>query len=307
MQTHNPLKRVVIAISAFRSNSQVLSLLRKIFEEEKIDAAAIIVVDSLSDGALEQEILASGWSVRFENADTNLGSAGNLSRRLELAATFDADWCFAINHDGMIDRSLIETLLNAGNKQTKIGAVFPKRVWIDRADTVLKPHTHIFNMPRHAVSGGIVSGDEVAWDSSNGALYGLQPVREGVRVWSDLWYGWEDLAYGWQLEQAGWKQIFCAEAVYMDDYEYERVKIFNRDIFITRKPAWTAYYIIRNLTLLVRRTGGGLRAWSFLARRIAREVVLSILFRNCKLQRLILIWKGLVAGLVGETGKGALP
>jgi GT2 family glycosyltransferase len=301
-----PLARVVIAISSYRSDAQVLQLLAKIFQEE-ISVAAVIVVDSLSKGALEQEIVAAGWPVQFENAGTNLGSAGNLARRLELAAACDADWCFAINHDGMISRTLIETLVKAASGRCKVGAVYPKRVWLDRAGTILKPHAHVFKMPIHAASHDAVFGDEVAWDSSNGALYGLEPIRKGVRVWSDLWYGWEDLAYGWQLTQAGWKQYFCADAVYMDDYEYQHIRVFGRDIYITRKPSWTTYYVIRNLLLIVKRTGGGLRAWTFFIKRVFREVMLAILFRDRKRERLSLALKGIADGFIGKAGKGLLP
>lgn len=303
MVTAQPLSRVVIAISAYRSDAQVIRLLEKIFVEQKIEAAGVIVVDSLAEGAIQQRIAAAGWPVRYENSAVNLGSAGNLARRLVLAAEYDADWCFAINHDGMIDREMIETLANAASRHDRVGAVFPKRVWIDRGSTVLKPHTHIFNMPVHAASDDGVAADEVAWDSSNGALYGLQPVREGVRVWGDLWYGWEDLAYGWQLSNAGWKQYYCSDAMYLDDYEYQQVSIGACKMFITRKPCWVNYYSIRNLILIVRRTEGGMKAWTFVGKRVAREVMLGILFRNSKLKRLGYIFKGFAAGIAGETGK----
>lgn len=303
----NPLARVVVAISAYRSDAQVLCLLEKIFRDRQHDPAAVIVVDSLSDGALRQRIEAAAWPVRYENSAVNLGSAGNLARRLELAASIDADWCFTINHDGMFDHTMVATLTSVASQGTKVGAVYPKRVWIDRGGTSLKPHTHVFNMPAHTGPVGGQAIEEVAWDSSNGALYGLAPVRQGVRVWADLWYGWEDLAYGWQLTTAGWKQYLCSDVVYLDDYEYQPVWLLRRQLFITRKPSWTSYYVIRNLLLIVRRTGNGPHAWLFFAKRLSREVLFAILFRDAKLKRLGLIWQGLVAGLAGRTGKSEVP
>lgn len=301
------LPRVVIAISAYRSDNQVLQLLTNIFVEIQIEVAGVIVIDSLSDGSLERAIRDKGWPVRYENADLNLGSAGNLARRLALAATYDADWCFTINHDGMIDSELIEILAAKANRHSRVGAVYPARTWIDRAQTVLEPHTHVFRAPRHSATDIGTSTDEVAWDSSNGALYGLAPVRAGIHVWSDLWYGWEDLAYGWQLDQAGWKQYYCRDAMYFDDYEYEKVSLFGRQIYITRKPTWTAYYIVRNLVLIVRRTGISAKGCIFLVERLAREMMLTILYRSSKAERLGLIFKGLVDGLAGRTGKRTLP
>lgn len=301
------LARVVVAISAFRSDVQVLALLAKIFDGGRDDLAGVIVVDSLSDGTLAKSIGAAGWPVRYENAAVNLGSAGNLQRRLELAATLEADWCFAINHDGMFDRALIGTLAAMAQRRDKVGAIYPRRIWLDRGGTSGRPHTHVFNMPTHGGADERLATDEVAWDSSNGALYGLAPVRRGVRVWGDLWYNWEDLAYGWQLADAGWKQYFCTQAVYLDDYEYQRVLLFGRPFYMTRKPPWATYYIIRNLVLIVRRTGGGRRAWTFFAKRLAREIALAGLFRNAKLARLGFIGRGLADGLAARTGKGRHP
>jgi GT2 family glycosyltransferase len=303
----DPLARVVVAISAFRSDLQVMTILEKIFQNKRCTLASVIVVDSLSDGTLQQSIKSAGWPVLYENADRNLGSAGNLARRLELAANMGADWCFTINHDGMFDRKLVETLALVASQGTNIGAVYPKRVWLDRGGTSLKPHTHVFNMPVHTGPIGAQALEEVAWDSSNGALYGLEPVRQGVKVWADLWYGWEDLAYGWQLTSAGWKQYLCADVVYLDDYEYHHVSLLKRRFFITRKPSWTSYYVIRNLLLIVRRTGNGPRAWVFFTKRFAREVLFALMFRDAKVKRLGLICQGFADGLAGKTGKGKVP
>lgn len=305
--TESPLARVVVAISAFRSDTQVIRLLESIFADEGCTPAAVIVVDSLSNGSLRQRIEATSWPVHYENAEVNLGSAGNLARRLELAASINADWCFAINHDGMFDCELVVALTRATGACAAVGAVYPKRVWLDRGGTSLKPHTHVFAMPSHTGPSGTLTVQEVAWDSSNGALYSLAPVRQGVSVWADLWHGWEDLAYGWQLTSTGWKQYLCADAVYFDDYEYQRVSLIGRPLFITRKPVWLTYYNIRNLVLIVRRSGNGVQAWTFFAKRLAREILFTILFRDAKLKRLGLIRQGLVAGLMGRTGKGALP
>lgn len=286
-----------------------MALLGKVFADGVPRFAAVIVVDSLSDGTLAADIARAGWPVRYENAAVNLGSAGNLARRLELAAEQDADWCFAINHDGMFDPAMIETLVARGSGAgARVGAVYPKRIWLDRRGTSGRPHTSVFNMPTHGSAGeSAPASDVVAWDSSNGALYGLAPIRAGVRPWADLWYNWEDLAYGWQLSEAGYSQHFCADALYLDDYEYQRVRLLGRQFYITRKPPWATFYIVRNLILIVRRTGGGAKAWSFLARRFTREVALAILFRDRKAKRLSCILEGARDGFAGRTGKRRVP
>jgi GT2 family glycosyltransferase len=297
------LSRVVIAISAYRSNQAVLQLLAKVFADDGERAAGVIVVDSENDGSLQSALTSRDWPVRYENSPVNLGSAGNLARRLELAADMDADWCFAINHDGEFDASLVEALVRTGRSEQRVGAVYPRRILTSRSNTVLRPHRSLFEMPKfgkNRASGTI----EVAWDSSNGALYALAPVRAGVKPWADLWMGWEDLAFGWQLSANGWKQLYAAETEFLDDYEYEPVKLLGRRLFITRKPPWYSYYRIRNLILILRRMNVGLLGWLALARRVVLEVAIAVLFRNEKAKRLRMTWMGLVDGLRGVTGRG---
>ena len=303
----SPLRRVVVAISTFRSDEPILALLGRIFADGGSELAAVIVVDSLGNGALRDEIARRGWPVRYENAEVNLGSAGNLARRLELAAEEDADWCFAINHDGSYDRRMVEVLARRAGDLGGVGALYPKRILIDRGNTSFRPIKAVFEMASHDEGDDGASCEDVAWDSSNGALYSLAAIRGGSRVWADLWMGWEDLALGWQLSRDGWKQYRCAEAAYLDDYEYQKVRLLGRELYIARKPAWYAYYLIRNLVLIVRRTGAGAEGWWFLARRLAREIGFTILFRAEKRRRLVMLGRGLLDGLAGRTGKGAVP
>jgi GT2 family glycosyltransferase len=298
------LSGTVIAVSAFRSDGSVLQLLERIFQEGGREAAAVIVVDSLNDAGLGEAIRSRGWPVHYENAPVNLGSAGNLARRLQLAAGVSgADWCFALNHDGMFRRELVEQLVATGRSADRVGAVFPRRIMTNRGGTVLRPHRHVFATPRFGDDAGQAPPREVAWDSSNGALYALHPVREGLLPWADLWMGWEDLAFGWLLGSRGWKQLHCADADYLDDYEYARVSLLGRELFITRKPPWYAYYAIRNLLLIIRRASGGTAAWRFVAERLGRELLFTLLFRTDKLRRLRYLLRGLIDGLRGITGQ----
>lgn len=285
-----------------------MALLARIFAPGQPHLAAVIVVDSLSDGKLEQEINRTGWPVKYENASRNLGSAGNLARRLELAAQEDADWCFAINHDGVFDRGMIAALADEGRSDPRAGAVFPRRILINRGGTSLRPPQSVFDMPRFSSGkrSSAVPDGQVAWDSSNGALYALQPIREALHPWADFWMGWEDLAYGWLLSTNGWKQLYCSSVEYPDDYEYQPVRLLGRTFYIARKPTWYAYYL-RNLALFARRSGGGVEAWRLVVNRVIREAVFTILFRKEKVRRLGLLFRGIKDGLAGKAGKGPVP
>lgn len=306
--THARLARVVIGIAAFRSDDQILALLGKVFAHGAPQFAGVVVVDSLSDGRLAKEIAAQGWRVTYENADYNLGAAGNLERRLRLAAALDADWCFAINHDGSFDPPMISALAARGSVLANVGAMFPRRVLLDRGNSSFRPITAFFGTATHMPAHEQPTGDvAVAWDSSNGALYALAPVRKGVRVPTELWHGWEDLAYSWELDRAGWKQYRCEDVLYLDDYEYQRVALLGRAFHIARKPPWYAYYLIRNLMLTARHTRAGWTGRLFIANRIAREIAFTVLFRTEKLKRLATLGRGFLDGMAGRTGRGPVP
>lgn len=299
------LSRTVVAISAYRSDRSVVTLLEKLFRDGGQSCAAVIVVDSLNDGSLARVIAQRGWQVRYENADRNLGSAGNLARRLQLASAVPgAEWCYAVNHDGMIERATIEQMIECGEQEERTGAVYPNRRMIGRGNSFLRPHSHLLDMPSFADRSDGDPSKTVAWDSSNGALYRLAAVRQGIVPWSELWMGWEDLVFGWQLAAGGWQQRHCVTAVFDDDYEYDRKTLLGYPIFITCKPSWYSYYTARNLILFVRRSRIGVLGWMFVLRRVAREFGLTLLFRSQKRHRLSLLLKGLVDGWRGITGIG---
>lgn len=306
-QPQPDLSRVVVAVSAFRSDNELLALLGRIFAREEPGFAAVIVVDSLGSGRLEAEIHRAGWRVTYENAQHNLGSAGNLARRLELAAEEEADWCFAINHDGVFDREMIALMVARGQSAPRVGAVFPRRTFADRGGVSSRPHQSVFKMPKFdAEASAGEAPEEVAWDSSNGALYALQPIREGLRPWADFWMGWEDLAYGWVLSHNGWKQLHCETVEFPDNYEYQRIQMLGRSFYIARKPAWYAYYL-RNLVLFTKRSGGGVQGWRLLLSRYGREFAFTLLFRTEKRHRLKLLLQGFADGLSSKAGKGPVP
>jgi GT2 family glycosyltransferase len=122
-------RRVCLAISSFRNDESVERLLssastpraRGCFER-------VIVVDSLGTGRIEALLRSRDWShVTYESASTNLGSAGNLARRLVLAAQTGCDYVFALNHDGELDLDIVDKLVEFAEKTPRVGAVYPLR------------------------------------------------------------------------------------------------------------------------------------------------------------------------------------
>lgn len=303
------LREIALAISAFRSDDAVLALLRAAFAPGQPRFGAVIVVDSLGSDTIERTASEQGWDIHIINADRNLGSAGNLDLRLRTAASLGMKWCFASNHDGVFDVAKVAALAHHGRSRARVGAVYPQLIF-ERANGRR-------DSPRRSFGtyGVLRTSDdqpldqpcsEVAWSSSNGALYNLDAQREGAHVWPELWMGYEDLALGWELQQRGWVQLLCSDVEIADNYEFRPVRLFGRTVHLADKPVWYSYYQLRNLALVARRSGGMAMSWRAVVSRALLDTALLILRRD-RVRRLSLLARGLTDGVRGYTGKGPVP
>ena len=302
----NSLARVALAISSYRNDEAVLRLLERSFDTDEPRFGAVIVVDSLGTGIVATEAAARNWAVKYVNAERNLGSAGNLAVRLDEAARLGLDWCFTVNHDGNADPAIAKQLVLCAEKEEHVGAVYPATIYTRAGGRLEAPRRSLRPFSPHRDRHPDAAAD-VAWGSSNSALYNLAAVRDGVTVWADLWMGWEDLAYGWQLEKSGWRQVRCSHVKVQDDYEYRDIHILGRRFYIADKPPWYMYYQIRNLMIIGRRSGWRAVNRLSLIIRVVGDLLLTAMFKGNRSERFLLVFKGLRAGLRNETGKGPLP
>jgi GT2 family glycosyltransferase len=305
-----PLAEVALAISAFRADEAVSQMLKTAFAEGPPGFGAVIVVDSLGTGAIARLVESNGWPVHYINADRNLGSAGNLDLRLRTAADLGLQWCLALNHDGELDLGKIRRLVEHGRANGRVGATYPQLVFSSAGERRDSPRRTFSTYGMLDRGGNGSEGDpcvEVAWGSSNGALYRLDAIRSGVSAWPQLWMGYEDLAIGWELKRQGWLQLLCTDVEVSDNYEYAPVRLLGREIYLATKPSWYTYYHLRNQILIARGTRGTAVSWASILARAIVDVSLILLFRDLKGERLKLLLRGTIDGLKGRAGKGPVP
>jgi GT2 family glycosyltransferase len=292
---------ITLAIATFRHDDAVLALLER---AQALPFHAILVVDSLGTGRIPAEIVSRGWTrVAYHNADRNLGSAGNLQKRLELAGATGADWVYAVNHDAALEPSTFAALARVAAENPDLGAIYPLRRRPGRGGTYDLTGTHRFPLRYDGTVDRPTGLIDAWWGSSNGTLYALRPVRAGLVPWGELWMGWEDLLYGWMLAEHGYRQVIATDAVFDDPYEYKRVG----PATITDKPSWYAYYFARNLLLAAQRAHLPPAIKAQLAVRIAGEFAVSATLRSRRRERLGLLATGVRDGLRGTTGKFRVP
>lgn len=300
--------RVALAISSFQQNDAVCALLDIACTELADVFSDVFVVESMGDGGVAAHVKAKGYAVTVKNISENIGSAGNLALRMQIAAEAGADWLYAVNHDGELSLDTLHHFMDAARQNPRAGALYPCR---------LVPARN-----RYDVTGGrklplpfmgIKDASELAtftpvrWGSSNGAFYNLRPVREGLLPRAELWMGWEDLDYGWALEANGWKQYVVRDALFIDDREYLHRSFFGRKFTISDKPAWYNYYFARNFMLIAKEDERTVAERATIVARIGLEAVLATAFKPTPLKRLRYIGAGVRDGLAGRSGKWQYP
>jgi GT2 family glycosyltransferase len=300
---------VAIAISAFRSNAAVIELLEAIFDQPHPEVGVVIVVDSLGDGEISKTAAARGWPVGIENFDRNIGSAGNLARRMELANEIGAEWCLCLNHDANWSPDRLDAMLRTARSRPRVGAVYPVLDHSPREPRWQEGHQD-FTPSSHRRHSDIPADEhsvDVLWGISNFALYATAPRDEGVVVMADLWMGYEDLAYGIALNQAGWKQLCCRAAILSGAFDYVSRQFLGRALHIPQKPAWYSYYNIRNLLLIRRRYGIDGIPWRSIVWKFVQSALRIIILEENKFLRIRFLFAGAFAGLAGKDGKGPVP
>jgi len=298
--------KVFLAISSFRNDEQIARLLNEVQSADSF-FDTVLVVDSMGTQAIPDLIAERGWdNVRYHSYDQNLGSAGNLTERLRLAAEQGADYVYAINHDGMIDLAAVRFLVRHAAATDRIGAAYSLRYvpTRDQYDLTGLQHLPLFFKGRQQLPEGDYI--DVHWGSSNGALYATAPVRQGILPRAELWMGWEDFYYGWELEHHGFRQILVLGARTVDSPEYEARGVPGGAIRISVKSAWYTYYRVRNLMLIARWSRSPALYASSVVKTII-EFALTVAFRKEKSFRLKLLLNGISDGLRHRTGKGKVP
>lgn len=300
------LGRVCLAISSFRNDDALLQLLGRQRDALR-HFARVLVVDSLGTGELPRRLseLAPTARVEYHCFPENLGSAGNLARRLSLAGSGPGDFAYGLNHDGDLQPDAIVQLVRLADSAIgPLGALFPLRRMterggkFDRTGQARFPFTAIRSKapPREPLS-------DVFWSSSNGALYALEPVRKGLLPFAELWMGYEDLGYGWLLHQNGYRQYVARDVRIDDGYEYRKSVAGP----ITNKPSWYAYYFARNLLLAASLTRQPFPVRTLALARVTLELGVTLALRNEKKARLLATAEGIVDGLRHRTGKWRRP
>jgi N-acetylglucosaminyl-diphospho-decaprenol L-rhamnosyltransferase len=210
---------VAVAIVSWNTRELLRECLESLRADAETGAAEVWVVDNASgDGSAAMVRDEFGW-VRLEALEENVGFGPAVKR---VAAQTETAWIAPANADVALQAGALATLVRAGERDPRAGAVAPRLVLPDgstqhsvyRFPTL--PFTAAFNAGLYRVWPGL--GDrmllEGQWDPSrprvvDWAIGALLLVRR--RAWEEAggfdegqWMYAEDLDLGWRLRRAGW-------------------------------------------------------------------------------------------------------
>lgn len=303
-------KKLAIGISSFHSDDASFDLVRQILGSA-LTFDWLFVVDSAASGGLAERIKDLGdRRVSYYAVRENIGSAGNLARRFEIARSLGAQLLLAFNHDAPFKLEAARALVSAGNTLTGWGALYPLRFevnyggydlsglnWFPWSRRIRRTRPSVERLPVH-------------WGSSNGALYAMGGAHDPTtRPAAELWMGWEDYLYGLDLDAKASSQWIIVSSLVSDHYETRTRGFLGLECVLADKPDWYVYYNVRNLLLVhlhFRRSVRGLIAvYGWLALYTVR-ILLSP--PRCTRRRAIaLVWAGSRDGILGRCGKWVRP
>ena len=297
--------KVGVAISCFKNDDAVIELVRKIISESW-PVEAIIIVDSLGGGKIQEHLdINKIKNAEYYNYDVNLGSAGNLKKRLLLSAKKDWDFVLALNHDALVTKLTLLELLKYKDIPN-LGAIYPLKYFPSKKFYDYSGTREVG--PWRSFGEKSPSKDQLIpciWSSSNGALYNLKPVREGIIPDENLWMGWEDYLYGLDLKSSGYQQFLVSNALCEDSYEFRVKRLGFTRVVLASKPSWYTYYNTRNLFLICLFLHPGfLRAFRIFLRSIMEFIYICLGWsRSTIKESLYLQLKGARDGFNKTVGK----
>lgn len=121
------MKHVFISIINFNGTANTLeclhSLEKLVLKNFKV---SIVVIDNGSVSEFRIKNLELRNDVKIIRSEKNLGFSGGQNMGIRYALENGADYVLVLNNDTIVDKNLIEELLNAAEKDKNIGIVVPK-------------------------------------------------------------------------------------------------------------------------------------------------------------------------------------
>ena len=230
------MKKVFISIINFNGEKNTLECLRSIdnLNMTGIDLN-VVVIDNASKEKLNlKENFLQNASLKIILNEKNLGFSEGHNLGIKYALSNNADYIIILNNDTILDKNLVYELLNAFDKDSKIGIVSPKIYFA-------KGYEFHKDRYKNEDTGNVLwyAGGDMDWNNVLGKHRGVDEVDKGqfdVEKETDFSSGccmgikkevfekigflnkkyflyYEDNDYSQRVKRAGYKVIYTPKAV----------------------------------------------------------------------------------------------
>lgn len=229
---------VTITIVTYNSGRFIKRCLESVLSQ-KYSLKEIVVIDNASTDGTVDILDQFSDKCRIVYNDTNIGFAAAQNQAIQLS---ESEWVLTLNPDVLLLPNFIHSLVEAGNRDPRIGTVCGKllsmRATFDLHETPLVDSTGIYFTPtmRHldrgsqeVDNGHYLSFEYVFGATAAAALYRREMIDdisfEGEFFDNDFFVYREDADVAWRAQLLGWK---CMYTPYARGYHVRAVLPGNR-------------------------------------------------------------------------------
>ncbi|HEY1339550.1 MAG TPA: glycosyltransferase family 2 protein, partial [Bryobacteraceae bacterium] len=221
-----PEPKVCVAIVTFNSARYIRRCLDAVLDQEGV-AVEVVVVDNASTDETREILKEYKRRVRTLYNETNAGFAAGQNRAIHAARS---EWVLTLNPDVLMLPGFIRTLVDAGEADSKVGAVCGKLLSIgagfepldeDRIDSTglyFTPAMRHFDRGWHeADRARFETAEYVFGASAAAALYRRRMIADisvdGDFFDPDFFSYREDADVAWRAQLLGWRCLYSPDAV----------------------------------------------------------------------------------------------
>lgn len=179
----------------------------------------VIVLDNASTDGSVEAIHAAFPAVRVIALDRNLGYAGNNNVGIAAALDEGADWVFVLNEDTVLAPDCIAALIEAGERDARIGIVGPMVYHHDEPGVIqsaggrLSRSWESFHDGQNmADEGQFPAPRRVDWISGCAILVRRAVIEQVGPIDARYFYYWEETEWCLRATRAGWQVVHVPQA-----------------------------------------------------------------------------------------------
>jgi GT2 family glycosyltransferase len=264
---HGP--RVVSVILNTNHRQDTLECLASLAATSYPNHHAIVLDNASTDGSAAA-VQAAFPDVRVIALEQNLGYAGNNNVGIAAAMDDGADWIFVLNEDTVLAPGCIEAMVDAGERDLRVGIVGPMVYHHDEPSVIqsaggrLSSSWESFHEGQNVDDHGQFPNSRlVDWISGCAILVRRAVIEQVGPIDVRYFYYWEETEWCLRATRAGWHVLHVPQARLWH-------KGVRRDY---RPPATVTYYATRNRLMTLAKHHAPATVWLAAGFQIARTLI----------------------------------